>query len=60
MTRRLSLLHQIVKSRQAETTHINLAFVVDDLLRKRLRFLLSVVTFLANSGLDPFCLDFRS
>ena len=27
MTQRLSLLHQIVKSRQAETTHINLAFV---------------------------------
>jgi hypothetical protein len=36
MTRRLSLLNQIFKSLHAETAHIDIAFAVDDLLRKRL------------------------
>ena len=36
MTRRLSLLEQIFKSPHGETADIDLAFAVDDLLRKRL------------------------
>ena len=35
MTRRLSLLNQVFKPLQAETAHIDLAFAVDDLFRKR-------------------------
>jgi hypothetical protein len=65
MTRRLSLLHQVFKSRQVETADIDLAFAVDDLLRKRLRqkWASPLFAFCPNvfsySGLAPFGHDCR-